>query len=122
MKLLIRWGVNTAAIMITAWLLPQVTVTDWKAAIVAGLLLGFLNTFVRPVFQLLALPLTILTLGFFILVVNGFVLWILDWLMSGLTIDGFLWSVIAALVISLVTTVINIALGTGNGKRGRGRR
>ncbi len=121
MRLLIRWGANTIAIMLTSYLLPQVTVEDWKAALIAGLLLGFLNTFVRPVFRLLALPLTIVSLGLFILVVNGFVLEILDWLMSSLTITSFLWSIVAALLISIITTVINIALGANDGKKDRKR-
>src|SRR5665811_383778 len=111
MRLLIRWIVNTVAIVVAAYLLPQVTLDGWKAALVAGLLLGFLNTFVRPVFRLLALPLSILTLGLFILVVNGFVLWILDWLMEGLKIDGFIWDIAAALIISVVTTIVNVVTG-----------
>jgi putative membrane protein len=119
MSLLIRWAVNAAAIMATAWLLPQVDVADWKAALIAGLLLGFLNTFVRPVFKLLALPLTVITLGLFTLVINGVVLQILDWLMNGLTIDGFLWSIIAAIIISIITTIVNIILGTDDRKKGR---
>ena len=117
MRLLIRWAVNTVAIVVAAYLLPQVTLTGWKAALVAGLLLGFLNTFVRPVFRLLALPLSILTLGLFILVVNGFVLWILDWLMTGLEIKSFLWAIVAALIVSIVTTIVNVALGSKAGKR-----
>lgn len=124
MRLLIRWGANTVAIMLTSYLLPQVHVDDWKAALIAGLLLGFLNTFVRPVFRLLALPLTILSLGLFILVVNGFVLEILDWLMGSLEITSFLWSIVAALLISIITTVINIAFGANDKEkdRRRGRR
>ncbi|HZK49035.1 MAG TPA: phage holin family protein [Thermoleophilia bacterium] len=122
MRLLIRWGINTIAIMAAAYLLPQVHLTGWKAALVAGVLLGFLNTFVRPVFRLLALPLTILSLGLFVLVVNGFVLWILDWLMEGLKIDGFIWDIAAALIISVVTTIVNVVTGAGKaGKKRRGR-
>ncbi|GAB4253225.1 MAG: phage holin family protein [Thermoleophilia bacterium] len=114
MRALLRWAVNTIAIVITAYLLPAVEVTSWKAALIAGLLLGILNTFVRPVFRLLALPITILTLGLFILVVNGFILEILDWLMDGFNISGFLWAIVAALLIGVVTSVINIVLGTSD--------
>jgi len=122
MRLLIRWGVNTLAIILAAYLLPQVQLDGWKAALVAGLLLGFLNTFVRPVFRLLALPLSILTLGLFILVVNGFVLWILDWLMNGLEIKSFFWAIVAALIVSIVTTIINVILGRGKDRKKRSRR
>src|SRR5665811_1759595 len=113
MRLLIRWGINTIAIMAAAYLLPQVHLTGWKAALVAGVLLGFLNTSVRPVFRLLALPLTILSLGLFVLFVNWFVLWILDWQMEGLKIDGFIWDIAAALIISVVTTIVNVVTPPG---------
>lgn len=122
MRLLIRWGINTVAIVAAAYLLPQVQIDGWKAALVAGLLLGFLNTFVRPVFRLLALPLSIVTLGLFILVVNGFVIYILDWLMSDLEIQGFVWAIVAAVIVSIVTTIINVALGTGKGRKKRQKR
>jgi putative membrane protein len=122
MKLVLRWLVNTVAILVAAYLLPAVTVVDLTWALVAAAVLGILNTFVRPVFRLLALPLTILTLGLFILVVNGFILEILDWLMgTRLEIDGFLWSVVAALIIAVVTTLINVLLGSDE-KRSRSRR
>jgi putative membrane protein len=78
---------------------------------VPGLLLGLLNTFVRPVFRLLTLPINVATLGLFILVTNALILVILDWLMAGLKIDGFLWTVVAAVVIAVITTVINILVG-----------
>lgn len=119
MSILIRWVVNVAAIMATAWLLPQVEVADWKAGLIAGLLLGFLNTFVRPIFKLVALPLTVVTLGLFTLVINGVVLEILDWLMDGLTIKNFLWSIVAAIIISIITSLVNIVLGTSDGKKKR---
>lgn len=111
--------------MATAYLLPAVDVASWKSAIIAGLLLGVLNTFVRPVFRLFALPITILTLGLFVLVVNGFILEILDWLMDSLTISSFWWSIVAALIISIITSIINIILNTDKMKstrRTNGRR
>ncbi|MBU2603599.1 MAG: phage holin family protein [Actinobacteria bacterium] len=122
MSLLIRLAVNTLAIMATAYVLPKVTVTDWKAAVIAAILLGLLNTLVRPVFRFFALPITILTLGLFTLVINGFVLKILDWLMDGLTIEGvILWHIVAALLISIITTVVNIILGQDDKKKEKRR-
>jgi putative membrane protein len=120
-RLLLRWVVNTAAILLAAYLLPRVTVASLSWAVVAALALGVLNTFVRPVFRLLALPLTIITLGLFILVVNGVILEILDWVMgTRFEIEGFLWSIVTALIISIVTTVVNVAVGKED-KRGRRR-
>lgn len=111
MRLLIRWAINTIAIVGAAYVLPAVTLTSWKSALVAGLLLGILNTFVRPIFRLLTLPINVATLGLFVLVTNGLILKILDWLMTGLQIKGFLWAVVAAAIIAVITSVINILVG-----------
>lgn len=111
MKLLLRWLINSAAIVLAAYLLPKVDVTSWQAALIAGVLLGLLNTFVRPVFRLLALPINVLTMGLFTLVINAAVLMILDWLMEGLMISGFLWAVVGAIIISVFTSLVNIIVG-----------
>ena len=121
MRLLIRWAINTIAIVGAAYVLPAVT-TSWKSALVVGLLLGILNTFVRPIFRLLTLPINVATLGLFLLVTNGLILKILDWLMTGLQIKGFLWAVVAAAIIAVITSVINILVGDDekrSAKRGR---
>jgi len=89
---------------------------------VAGVLLSILNTFVRPIFRLLTLPINVATLGLFILVTNALVLAILDWLMAGLKIDGFLWTVVATVIIAVITTVINILVGGDERSSKRARR
>ena len=88
----------------------------------AGVLLSILNTFVRPIFRLLTLPINVATLGLFILVTNALVLAILDWLMAGLKIDGFLWTVVATVIIAVITTVINILVGGDERSSKRARR
>lgn len=123
MKLLIRWAINTIAIVAATYVLPAVTLTSWKSALVAGLLLGILNTFVRPIFRVLTLPINVATLGLFVLVTNGLILQILDWLMgTGLEIDGFQWAIVAAVIIAVITSVVNILVGDDDkrsAKRGR---
>jgi putative membrane protein len=122
MKLLLRWLANTVAIMAAAYLLPAVTVESLAWGVATAALLGILNTFVRPIFRLLALPLTVLTLGLFILVINGLILQILDWLMGGrFEIDGFLWAIVTALIVSVLTTIINVIIGPED-KPSRARR
>ncbi len=123
MRLLIRWAINTIAIVAATYILPAVTLTSWKSALVAGLLLGILNTFVRPIFRVLTLPINVATLGLFVLVTNGFILKILDWLMDGLEIKGFLWAIVAAAIIAVITTVVNILVGDDDKRsKRRGRR
>jgi len=122
LRLLIRWAINTVAIVLAAYILPAISVESWKSALVAGVLLGILNTFVRPIFRLLTLPINVATLGLFVLVTNALILMILDWLMAGLKIDGFLWAIVAAVIIAIVTSIINILVGDDNkqsSKRGR---
>jgi putative membrane protein len=121
-RLLIRWAINTIAIVGAAYVLPAVTLASWKSALVAGLLLSILNTLVRPIFRVLTLPINVATLGLFVVVINGVILMILDWLMAGLNIDGFLWTVVAALIIAVITTVINILVGDDQRSAKRPRR
>jgi len=124
LRLIFRWAANTLAILAAAYLLPEITVTSVKSALIAALLLGVLNTFVRPIFRIFALPVTLLTLGLFVLVVNGFVLKILDWLMGDyFVIHGFFWAIAGAVIISIVTTMINVLLGSDKkGSRRQHRR
>lgn len=123
MRLLIRWAINTLAIVGATYVLPAVTLTSWKSALVAGLLLSILNTFVRPIFRVLTLPINVATLGLFVLVTNGLILQILDWLMgTGLEIGGFQWAIVAAVIIAVITSVVNILVGDDDkrsAKRGR---
>ena len=122
MRLLIRWAINTIAIVGATYVLPGVSIESWRSALVAGVLLSILNTFVRPIFRLLTLPINVATLGLFILVTNALVLAILDWLMAGLKIDGFLWTVVATVIIAVITTVINILVGGDERSSKRARR
>lgn len=105
-KLLIHLLIVAVALGVTAWLLPGVHVASWPALAVAALILGFVNAIVRPVITLLTLPLTILTLGLFLLVVNGIAFALAALIVPGFSVDGFLWSILGALMVSLVSAVI----------------
>ncbi|WP_195210600.1 phage holin family protein [Actinomarinicola tropica] len=109
---LVRWAVLTASIAVAARLIDAVHVDGgfWGHVWVAAIL-GLVNAVVRPVLILLTLPITILTLGAFLLVVNALSLGLVDWLSSTLDIDGFSWTLLAALVISVVAWVLEAAIG-----------
>ena len=111
MRLLLRWVINTAAILVTAYVL-QARLRPRSHALGSACrrtLLGLLNTFVRPVFQLLALPINILTLGLFTLVINAAIVQILSWLMGdAFHVKNFRWAILVALLISVITSIINI--------------
>ena len=121
MRLLIRWAINSALIVAILYVLnPHVTVAPVYVAIIVALVLGILNTMLRPAFIALSLPLNVFTLGISVLVANGVVLKILAWILGErLDVVGILWTIIATVIISLVTTIVNIAVGDDDGLRGR---
>ncbi|MBW1988784.1 MAG: phage holin family protein [Deltaproteobacteria bacterium] len=105
--MLIRWLILTASILLTAYLVDGVQVSGFFSALFAAALLGILNTFVRPVFLILSLPITILTLGLFIVVINAVLLLMVAGVAPGLTISGFWSAMVGSLIISLVSFVLN---------------
>ena len=117
MRFLARLVLNGLAIVVAAWLLPGIHITSTFAALLAGVILGFVNAIVRPVLFLLTLPLTLLTLGVFIFIVNALCFALTAWLVPGFAIDGFLWALVGALLVSVVSWILN---GLVVGRRERG--
>lgn len=123
MRFLIRLVVNSVAIWLTSLLLSGVSLTEsegWDQLLVVGvvgLIFTLVNLIVKPIVSLFALPLTIITLGLFTLVVNALMLLLTSWLTSftdwGLFVDGFWWALLAALIVSIITGVLNAVLGSG---------
>ena len=107
MRFLARLVLNGLAIIIAAWLLPGIHITGTIPALVAGVILGFVNAIVRPVIFFLTLPLTLLTLGLFIFVVNAICFGLTAWLVPGFSVDGFLWALVGALLVSVVSWILN---------------
>lgn len=102
----LTWLLATISLLITAFVVPGVRVDSIPAAAVAAIVLGLVNAFVKPLLTILTLPLTILTLGLFLLVVNGISLSLAGYLTPGLEVDGFWPAVIGAIVLSLVSGFI----------------
>jgi len=98
MRLLLLWILNALALLAVTWLLPSIQVSGFGAALVAALLLGFINTLVRPVLAILTLPITLLTLGIFYLLLNGLLFWLASALLPGFHVEGF-WSAVFGAVL-----------------------
>lgn len=98
--------VSAALILVVANLVRGFEVAGWGPALIGALMLGLVNAFVRPVMVLLTLPLTIVTFGLFLLVVNALMLWLAAWFVPGMRIHGFG----AALLGSLLLTLLNLAV------------
>jgi len=107
MRFLARLVLNGLAIIIAAWLLPGIHLTSPSAALLAGVILGFVNAIVRPVLFFLTLPLTLLTLGLFIFVLNAICFALTAWLVPGFSIDGFFPALFGALLVSVVSWILN---------------
>ena len=108
MRLVLTWIINAAALFAVPYLMHSVSVTSIGAALVAALLLGLVNTLVRPLLLLLTLPVTVLSLGLFIFVINGFMFWLVAKVVDGFHVDSFGYAILAALLYS----VISLALST----------
>lgn len=105
------WGANTLILWLVGALVPGVRFADTRALLVAGLVIGLANAVVKPVLLLLTLPLTLLTLGLFLLVLNGLVLWAVSGLVSGFQLAGFGSAVLAALVFGVLAFLLNTLFG-----------
>lgn len=107
LRLLVVWLINTAALIAVAYLMPSISISSFGAALIAALLLGLVNTFIRPLLVLLTLPVTILTLGLFIFVINGLLFWAVGSLLEGFYVAGFWSAVFGAIIYSLVSWLLS---------------
>lgn len=107
MRLVLVWLVNVLALAAVAWLMPSVSISSPAAALVAALVLGLVNAIIRPVLVLLTLPVTVLTLGLFIFVINGLLFWGVASLVPGFDVAGFWSGVLGAIAFSLVSWLIS---------------
>jgi putative membrane protein len=110
MKLILRWLLLAAALLLVAHLYPGVTVASFGSAMVAALVLGLFNTLVRPLLVLLTLPVTLLTLGLFLFVINALMFWAAATVLDGFNVADFGAALIGSLIYSLCGIVIDAAM------------
>ena len=117
--LLIRWVALAAAFAITAWLLDGMDVSGGVGTYLwLALLFGLINSVIGTLLRLLTLPLMVVTLGLFAVVINAFLLELLDWITSSFTIDHFFWTAIwGAIILSVVSVALDALLGAAWGRR-----
>ncbi|MGE5468236.1 MAG: phage holin family protein [Ignavibacteria bacterium] len=107
MRLLLIWIVNALSLLAVAFLMPSITVSSFASALVAALLLGLVNALVRPLLVLLTLPVTLLSLGLFIFVINGLLFWAVGSLMPGFVVGGFWSGFLGAILYSIVSWLLS---------------
>ena len=110
MKLIVRWLLLAAALLLVAYVYPGVSVSSFGAALLAALVLGLLNTVVRPLLVLLTLPVTLITLGLFLFVINALMFYFAAHLLDGFTVSGFTAALVGSLIYSLCGMVIDVAV------------
>lgn len=111
MGFLFRWVVNALGLLFVSWLFDGIQVNGVGWAFVAALFLGVFNALIRPVLILLTLPITIVTMGLFILVINALMLWLTGSLLAGFQVHGFWTAVGGALVLSIISLAANSLVG-----------
>ena len=108
MRFLFRLLINVVAILIIAYIAPSlIRVDGFLAALVAAILLGIVNTIIRPILVILTFPLTLLSFGLFLLVVNGLMLWLVSALMRGFHVNGFWGALFGSILISIVSWILS---------------
>lgn len=110
LRLLLVWLINAVALIAVAYLFPGISVSSFGAALIAALILGLVNTAIRPVLVLLTLPVTILTLGLFIFVINGLLFLGVANILEGFHVTGFWAAVFGAIVYSLISWALSSLL------------
>lgn len=107
MQFLGKIFLSTFAVLISAWLLPGVRVEDFLSAFLVAISLAILNAIVKPILIILTIPVTIISLGLFLLVINAFIIYLADSMVTGFEVDGFWWAIFFSIVLSLVTSILS---------------
>ena len=105
LMLLARWIVNAAALLLVAYLNPGVHVESFVAALFAALVLGLVNAFIRPLLVILTFPVTLITLGLFLFVINALLFWLVAEVVQGFSVSGFFAALVGSLLYSVITLV-----------------
>jgi putative membrane protein len=103
MRMLLSWLINAVALIALPYIFKSITVDTFVTALVVAVILGLINTLIRPVLVLLTLPVTLLTLGLFIFVINGLLFWAVGSFVPGFHVDGFWAGVFGAIVYSIIS-------------------
>lgn len=112
-RLFLKWALNSFALFFVMKLVPGIRIDSFQDLLVGSLVIGLLNTFLRPIVTLLTLPVTLLTLGLFTLVINGFMFFLAANLVTGFHVTGFFSSFVAAFFFSLFSFLLNLLFRTG---------
>ncbi|MES2593237.1 MAG: phage holin family protein [Bacteroidota bacterium] len=108
MKFIIQLIISTLAVLIASYLLPGVNIVDnnFFTALIVAAVLAFLNAVVKPIMIILTIPITVVTLGFFLLVINALMILFASYLVDDFQVDGFWWALLFSFILSIITSVL----------------
>jgi len=110
MKLIIRILISACIVLLLAYLLPGVGVTGYGAAILVAIVLALLNAIIKPILVILTIPITIITLGLFLLVINALIILMADEFVSGFSVNGFWTALLFSILLSICQSIVNSTL------------
>lgn len=110
LKLIVKWLLSAAALLFVAYVYNGVQVRSFESALLAAFVIGLLNTIVRPILVVLTLPVTVVTLGLFLFVINALMFWAAGSILSGFHVTGFVAALVGSLLYSVIGIVIESAL------------
>jgi putative membrane protein len=115
LSFIVKWVLSAIAVLIAAYILPGVSVESFWAALLVAVILSIFNAILRPILVILTIPVTILTLGLFLLVINAVIVLLTDAMIGDFYVSGFWWALLFSLVISILGAIFdNIAEKVGN--------
>ena len=111
MKLLLKLVISSLAVYATAYILEGVHIPNFIDAIIVAVVLGLLNTFLKPLLVVLTIPVTLLTMGLFLLVINAGIIMLADYFLDGFSVTNFWWALLFSIVLSVITSILNSLTG-----------
>ena len=106
-NIFLKWIIYALLIIFVSWIVPGIEVDNFISAMFVCIILALINTFIKPLIQLIALPVTVITLGLFSLVINALMLMLAGWIAPGFAVEGFLSALIGSILLSLFALVVS---------------
>ncbi|MBR4840580.1 MAG: phage holin family protein [Paludibacteraceae bacterium] len=104
--MILKIFISSLAVYLTGWLLPGIGIDNYLTAIILSIILGLLNTFVKPIMVFLSAPITLLTLGLFIFIIDAIIIEMASSLLDGFVVNGFGWAMLFSIVLSITTSLL----------------
>ena len=107
LNIILRWLLYALLIIFVSWIVPGIEVDNFISAMLVCIILALINTFIKPLIQLIALPVTVITLGLFSVVINALMLMLAGWIAPGFEVEGFLSALIGSILLSLFALAVS---------------